>query len=72
MGLQKRGWREEVPVLITSSLWFLCHPLEVNDKKTRRGEMEVVVKENETFLDSVYTSFPIEVTSLQSDRYITF
>ena len=69
---KKGGWREEVPVLITSSLRFLCHPLEVNYKKTLRVEVEVLVKENETSFDSTYTSFPIEVTSLQSDRYITF
>jgi hypothetical protein len=64
MGMQKRGWCEEVPVLTTNSLRFICHPLEVNDKKTHRGEMEVLVKKNETFLDSIYTSIPIEVTSL--------
>jgi hypothetical protein len=71
MGLQKRGWRAEIQVLTTSSLRFLCHPLEFNDKNTHRGEMEVLVNEGETF-DSVYTSIPTEVTSLQSDRHITF
>ena len=71
MGLQKRRCGEEVPVLTTNSLRFICHPLEVNDKKTHRGEMEVLVKKNETFLDSVYTSIPNEATSLQSDRHIT-
>jgi len=44
MGLQKRGWREEDAVLTTSSLRFLCHVLEVSDKKTHRGEKEVQVK----------------------------
>jgi hypothetical protein len=71
-GAAKGGWCEEFTVLATNWLRFICHPLEVNDKKTHRGEMEVLVKKNETFLDYVYTSIPIEVTSLQSDRHITF
>ena len=70
-GLQKRGWRKEDPVLTTNSLRFLCHPLEVKYKKTHREEMEVLVKENETSLDSVCTSIPIELTStIRSPHYI--
>jgi hypothetical protein len=60
MGLQKRGRREEVSVLTTSSLSFICHPLQASDKKTHRLEMEVLVNENETFLDAVYTSTPLK------------
>jgi hypothetical protein len=36
-GCKNEDWREEVPVLTTNSLRFLCHPLEVKDKKTHRG-----------------------------------
>ena len=71
-GLQKRWWREEVLVLTTSSLRFICHPLEDSDKKTHRGEMEVLVNKNETSLDSVFTSIPSEVTFPQSDGRVTF
>jgi hypothetical protein len=67
--LQKRGWREEVPVLTTSSLRFLCHPLEVKDKRTHRGEIEVLVNEGGS---SLYTSIAIVVNSLHSDRHLTF